>query len=77
MSQQEINPIEDWSSEELSEAELDALAGGQIGDISLFLSFCASPKIQANIDTGYNANLGAVNNIPLGGIVFNITRAFP
>jgi hypothetical protein len=29
MPQPEINSLEDWESEELSEAELDALAGGQ------------------------------------------------
>jgi len=28
MSRHEVNPIEDWESEELSEEELDLLAGG-------------------------------------------------
>jgi|688.fasta_scaffold60618_4 hypothetical protein len=36
MSQPEINSIQDWESEELSEAELDALAGGRIAKRSAF-----------------------------------------
>jgi hypothetical protein len=89
MSQHEINPIEDWESEELSEEELDALAGGR--RLSRTLSSASSPtldnpflvgdvQIRANIDSSYTSyfgSTGTTSSIPPISIPFNITQAFP
>jgi hypothetical protein len=85
MSENKINPMEDWSSEELSEAELDALAGGQTANFAdLFLGDVqVLPPVEAKIDSSYTSYFGAIgtsgneNSTFLTKMPLNLTRTFP
>ena len=72
MSQPEINSIENWESEELSEAELDALAGGRIAKRSAFSTtptfvdyynifsgdVIVVPSVPSKVDSSYTSFIG-------------------
>ena len=87
MSQPEINPIEDWSSEELSEVELDVLAGGRtISREDLFTNnviLIDAAKLILNIDSSYTSYQGALGTKGneasrfYTALPFNITTEFP
>ena len=73
MSQPEINSIENWESEELSEAELDALAGGRTAKRSAFSTtptflydsnifvgdVIVVPPVPSKVDSSYTSFIGA------------------
>ena len=91
MARHEVNPIEDWESEELSEEELDLLAGGfdpgLTGSVEfkpIDLKFPApDPPVKANTDSSYSSFLGAQgankNEASLHQPILplNITNKFP
>jgi hypothetical protein len=62
MARHEVNPIEDWESEELSEEELDLLAGGffdPFKPIDLKFPDPDPTKVEAKTDSSYSSFLGA------------------
>jgi len=80
MSQQEINPIESCESEELSEAELDALAGGNAHLLQNNLSsvdlFHANASIVKTSDGMYSpVDPGANNHVIYTPM--NLSLTFP
>jgi len=91
MASNKVNPLEDWESEELSEAELDLLAGGTDpfakdplplfqGDSPLLVG---DVQLRANVDSSYSSHLGATgaNKNELSAHLIskplNITNRFP
>lgn len=82
MSQQEINRIEDWESEELSESELDALAGGALRALALDLTLFSvdAAPIMLNTDslfTSYVGARGTTDPAITGSQPFNMSLSFP
>lgn len=80
MSQPEINPIKDWESEELCEAELDALAGGidSLRSSSTSLSDEPTPLVRQN-DSLFTSYFGARGSTEFDTFKtpLNVSLAFP
>jgi hypothetical protein len=87
MARHEVNPIEDWESEELSEEELDLLAGGfdpfKLPDLKI-----PAPDlpVKADTDSSYSSFFGANGtnsneaSFPFrqnGGMPMNLTGLLP